>query len=49
MRVTAKVTGIDDGIATVLIDARVPADSEDGRPVKVLGAARARVRLEEPA
>lgn len=49
VRVTAKVTGIDDGIATVLIDARVPADSEDGRPVKVLGAARARVRLEEPA
>ena len=49
VRVRAKVTGIDDGIATVLIDARVPADSEDGRPVKVLGAARARVRLGEPA
>ena len=49
VRVTAKVTGIDDGIATVLVDARIPADSEDDKPVKVLGAARARVRLEGAA
>ncbi|WP_316670902.1 MaoC/PaaZ C-terminal domain-containing protein [uncultured Propionibacterium sp.] len=49
VRVSARVTEVADGAATVMIDARIPAASENGKPTRVLGAARARVSLEGAA
>lgn len=48
VRVSARVTAVADGIATVTLDARIPAVGDE-KPTKVLGAARARVRLGESA
>lgn len=40
--VSAQVKAIDDGLATLTLDVRIPGEE----PVKVLGMARAHVRLE---
>lgn len=42
LEVNARVTAIDDGVAALALDVRIPGEM----PVKVLGMAKAHVRLE---
>ena len=42
VQVSASVTGVEAGVATVAVDVRI---DHEGKPVKVLGNARAHIRL----